>query len=97
MNRRHCKAIVKWERDPSQYPVHEWLRDLVVIYGEVIDRRIEGDAWTVLVRITDFADRKWMTYADVAFLVEEAPWYLFETGYAFSLWAGKNIAKVTIL
>lgn len=97
MERRHCKAIIKWDKDPSRYSMNEWLRDIVVIYGEIIDKKIYGDTWTVPVRITDFIDGTWNTYADVRFLVDEAPWHLLVSGYTFKLWAGRDIATVTIL
>jgi hypothetical protein len=34
---------------------------------------------------------------DVCFLVDEAPWNSLVSGYTFSLWAGREIAKVKIL
>jgi len=39
----------------------------------------------------------WDTYADVAFIMDEAPWHLLEKGYSFNLWAGKDIAVITII
>ncbi|MNF01403.1 hypothetical protein D3C80_2003880 [compost metagenome] len=73
------------------------MRDLVVNYGESKDKTLYGDTWTVLVRITGHVGDTWNTYADVAFIVDEAPWQLLESGYSFNLWAGKDIAKVSIL
>lgn len=32
-----------------------------------------------------------------AFIVDEAPWHLLEPGFSFKLWAGREIAAVTIL
>ncbi|WP_438498376.1 hypothetical protein [Paenibacillus sp. IHBB 3054] len=66
-------------------------------YGEIKDRIFYGNTWTVLVRITRHIDGAWDTYADVAFIVDEAPWQLLEAGYSFNLWAGKDIAIVTII
>ncbi|PUA36420.1 hypothetical protein C8Z91_23725 [Paenibacillus elgii] len=97
VERRHCNAIIEWDKDPSHYPTNVWLRDIVVIYGEIIDKKIYGNTWTVLVRITQLIDNSWSTYADVAFIVDEAPWHLLEKGYSFKLWAGRDIATVTIL
>ncbi|MFE6795376.1 hypothetical protein [Paenibacillus chitinolyticus] len=96
-NRRFIKAFIKWEKDPSQFPASEWMRDIVVNYGEIKDKTFYGDTWTVLVRITRHIEGTWDTYADVAFIVDEAPWKLLETGYSFNLWAGKDIAVVTII
>lgn len=58
---------------------------------------MQGDTWTVLVRITSQVEGTWDTYADVAFIVDEAPWHLWEPGYSFNLWAGKDVATVHIL
>lgn len=77
--------------------MNEWMRDIVVNYGEIKDKIFYGDTWTVLVRITRHIDGTWDTYADVAFIVDEAPWQLLETGYRFNLWAGRDIATVTIV
>ncbi|CAI6079523.1 hypothetical protein [Cohnella sp. JJ-181] len=98
MERRYCKAIIEWinGKDPNKFPLNEWLHDIVVIFGEVVGKIIHGDAWTVLVRVTEVIDES-HTYADVAFIVEEAPWHLLEPGYSFKLWAGRDIAAVTIL
>jgi hypothetical protein len=92
-----AKAIIKWEFNPSSLAANEWLRDIVVIFGEVVGKQIIGDTWTVLVRITGFIPDTWNTYADVAFLVKEAPSHLLVEGYSFTLWAGRNIATVTII
>ncbi len=97
MEQRHCKAIIEWYQDPSDYALHTWLRDIVMIDGEIVDRQIIGSTWTVPVRITSFVDDTWQTYADVGFLVDEAPWDLLISGYTYKLWAGKDIATVTIL
>lgn len=80
MERRHCKAIIEWHKDPGSYPLNVWLRDIVVIYGEIMDKIIRGDTWTVPVRITAFIEGTWSTYADVGFLVDEAPWHLLVNG-----------------
>lgn len=98
MERRHCKAIIEWEKDkdPSKFPLNEWLRDMVVIFGESVGKIIHGDVWTVLVRVTEVIDDT-CTYADVAFIVDGAPWHLLEPGYRFKLWAGRDIANVTIV
>ena len=96
-NRRFIKALINWRKDPSKFPVNEWMRDIVVNYGEIRDKTFFGDTWTVLVRITRHIDGTWDTYADVAFIVDEAPWQLLETGYSFNLWAGKDIALATII
>jgi len=96
-DRRFVQSYIRWKKDPICFPVNEWIRDLVVIHGEIKDRTIYGDTWTVLVRITKPIDGTWDTYADVAFIVDEAPWQLLETGYNFNLWAGKDIAVVTII
>ncbi|MDG0810360.1 hypothetical protein [Cohnella rhizosphaerae] len=98
MERRHCKAIIEWDKDkdPSKFSLNEWLRDIVVIFGEVVGKTIHGDAWTVLVRVKEVVDES-HTYADVTFVVDEAPWHLLEPGFSFKLWAGREIAGVTIL
>ncbi|QSF45664.1 hypothetical protein [Paenibacillus tianjinensis] len=97
MDKRFIKAHISWKKDPSKFPVNEWMRDIVVHYGEIKDKILYGDTWTVLVRITRHIEGTWDTYADVAFIVDEAPWELLETGYRFNLWAGKDIAIVTII
>jgi hypothetical protein len=94
--RRSVKALIKWEKDPSNFPVNEWLRDIVVIFGKIEGKQILGDAWTVLVKITEVIGNTWDTNADVAFIVDEAPWHLFEKGFSFKLWHGRDIATVTI-
>ncbi|MCY9659965.1 hypothetical protein P5G65_16055 [Paenibacillus chondroitinus] len=91
------RAIITWERDPSNIPKDVWLRDLIVNYGEIIGKTFTGDCWTVPVKVTGFIEGTWDTYADVRFLVEEAPWHLLVGGYCFKLWAGKEIATVRIL
>lgn len=97
MERRSCKAIIEWDKDPSRLPLNEWLRDIVVHFGEIKNRTMLGDTWTVLVRINGFVADTCHTYADVAFIVDEAPWHLLENGYSFKLWSGRDIATVTIL
>ncbi|MDI4648034.1 hypothetical protein [Cohnella hashimotonis] len=58
MERKHRKAIIEWDKDkdPNKFPLNEWLRDIVVIFGEVVGRIIHGDVWTVLVRVTEVVD-----------------------------------------
>lgn len=85
---RHTQALITWHRDPSNFSRNEWIRDIVVNYG---------DTWTVLVRITSQVEGTWDTYADVAFIVDAAPWHLWVPGYSFKLWAGKDVATVHIL
>ncbi len=97
MERRFEKAHIKWNNNPILFPVNEWMRDIVVNFGETRDKTFYGDTWTVLVRITKHIDGTWETYADVAFIVDEAPWQLLTTGYSFNLWAGKDIATATIV
>ncbi|WP_373231485.1 hypothetical protein [Cohnella sp.] len=97
MDRKSVKALIKWNKDPSRYADNEWLRDIVANFGGIKDKKFYGDTWTVLVRITKYIEGTWDTYADVAFIVDEAPWQLLVTGYSFNLWAGKDIATVTIV
>lgn len=85
------------EKRPRRVSSKQWLRDHVVNYGEIKDKTIFGDTWTVLVRITRHIDGTWYTYADVAFIVDEAPWQLLESGYSFNPWARNDIAKVNII
>lgn len=89
------EAIIQWENDPASMPLNQWIRDLVVILGGIEGKQIH-DAWTVLVRITEQLP-DWNTRADVTFITEEAPWHLWEPGYCFKLWAGREVATVTIL
>lgn len=49
---RHAQALITWHRDPSKFSRNEWIRDIVVDYGEIIGGVMHGDTWTVLVRIT---------------------------------------------
>lgn len=97
MERRFAKALIKWNKTPVLFPVNEWMREIIVSFGEIHDKTFYGDTWTVLVRITKHIDGTWDTYANVAFIVDEAPWQLLTTGYSFKLWAGKEIATVTIV
>lgn len=97
MDSRCCKAIIQWDKDPTNFSINEWIRDIVVNYGEIKDKKFYGDTWTVLVRITKHIDGTWNTYADVAFIVDEAPWHLLDSGYSFKLWAGRDIATVIII
>ncbi|MBU7316043.1 hypothetical protein [Paenibacillus oleatilyticus] len=97
MERRSCKAIIEWDKDPSHFPVNEWLRDIVVNFGKIENNRFYGDTWTVLVKVNKLIYDTWNTEADVAFIVDEAPWHLLETGFSFKLWAGRDIATVRIL
>lgn len=90
------RAIIHWEIDPSSLPNHEWLRDLVVITGEIRGREIT-EAWTVLVKVIEQIPESWDTNAEVKFITESAPWHLWRKGYSFKLWSGKNVATVTIL
>ncbi|MEK8132958.1 hypothetical protein WMW72_34270 [Paenibacillus filicis] len=88
---------IKTSLDPSHFPVNEWIKDIVVNIGKSENYRFYGDTWTVLVRVYKLIDNTWNTEADVAFIVDEAPWHLLEQGFSFKLWAGKDIATVTIL
>jgi len=90
------KAIINWEFDPSSLPLHEWLRDLVVITGEIRGREIT-ESWTVLVKVVERIPDSWDTHAEVKFVTEIAPWYLWQHGYSFKLWNGKYVATVRIL
>lgn len=94
---RHSQALITWHRDPSKFSRNEWIRDIVVDYEEIIGGGTQGGTWTVLVRITSQVEGTWDTYADVAFIVDEAPWHLWVPGYSFNLWAGKDVATVHIL
>ncbi|MGO4108713.1 hypothetical protein [Paenibacillus sp. YAF4_2] len=94
---RSVKAIISWDRDPTKYELNIWLRDLIVHFGIIEGRQLMGDAWTVSVRVTGFIEGTWDTYADVGFIVDEAPWHELVSGYTFRLWAGKEIATVKIL
>lgn len=96
-DKRSVRAKIDWFKDPKKYPMNVWLRDIIVNYGELKDMTFTGQSWTVLVRITSHIEDSWSTYADVAFIVDEAPWHLLVKGYSFNLWAGKDIATVTIL
>ncbi len=40
---RHTQALITWHRDPSKFSKNEWIRDIVVHYGEIIGK----DAATV--------------------------------------------------
>lgn len=66
---RHAQALITWYRDPSSFSRDEWIRDIVVHYGEIIDRVMHRDTWTVLFRIISQVEGTWDTYADVAFLL----------------------------
>ncbi|MEW9701958.1 hypothetical protein [Paenibacillus sp. SI8] len=95
-DRRSAKAKIEWYKDPSRYPLNVWLRDIIVNYGELKDRTFTGQSWTFLVRVTSLVEDSWSIYADVAFIVDEAPWHLLVKGYSFNLWAGREIATVSI-
>ncbi|MGC5327683.1 hypothetical protein [Brevibacillus sp. SYSU BS000544] len=97
MDRKSAKAMINWDIDPSNLPTNEWIRDIVMNTGEIRGNRIYGDTWTVLVRITSHINGTWDTFADVAFIVDEAPWHLLKKDYTFTLWSGKDIATVTII
>lgn len=97
MDRRPVQALIHWDIDPSRLPLNEWIRDLIVNFGQIKDKTLYGDSWTVLVRITKPMEGTRDTYADVAFIVDEAPWHLLEPGFCFKLWAGKEVATVVIL
>lgn len=90
-----AKALIRWEFDPSPLPLNEWLRDLVVITGEIRGREVT-EAWTVLVKIVDRVPESWNSYAEVKFITESAPWHLWQQGFSFKLWNGKDVATVTI-
>jgi len=94
---RSLKSIIAWERDPNNYARNVWLRDLIVYNGEIKGKQFIGDTWTMPVRITGMIEGTWNTYADVCFLVDEAPWHDLVSGYTFRLWAGSEIATVKIL
>ncbi|WP_219837591.1 hypothetical protein [Paenibacillus sp. R14(2021)] len=94
---RSVKATITWEKDPARFLLNTWITDIIVNYGELKGKHFIGDSWTVPVRITSFVEGTWDTFADVGFLVDEAPWHLLVSGYTFRLWAGKEIATVKIL
>lgn len=94
---RSVNALVQWDKDPSKYPCNIRLPDLIVHYGSIEGKRLTGEAWTVPVRITGYIEGTYDTYADVRFLVDEAPWHLLVSGYEFKLWAGREIATVKVL
>lgn len=94
---RFVKALIHWDKDPSKYPCNTWLPDLIVHYGSIEGRQLTGEAWTVPVRITSLIEGTHDTYADVRFLVDDAPWHLLVSGYMFKLWAGKDIASIKVL
>ncbi|MDQ0060207.1 hypothetical protein J2T14_002379 [Paenibacillus harenae] len=67
-------ALITWDRDPSSFSCNTWLQDLIVNCGSLEGRQFVGDAWTVQVRITDLIEGTWDTYADIRFIVDDAPW-----------------------
>ncbi len=95
--RRSAKAIIKWDINPSGFQVNEWIRDIVVIFGEIKGKQIIGDTWTVLVNIKGFIENTWDTNADVAFIVDVAPWHLLIKGFSFKFWNGMDIVTVIII
>lgn len=94
---RSVKALITWDSDPSKYPCNTWLRDLIINYGSLEGKQFTGEAWTVLVRITGLIEGTWDTYADVRFIVDDAPWQDLVRGYTFRLWAGREVATVKVL
>lgn len=96
-NIRSVHALVQWDTEPIKYPSNIWLPDLIVHFGSIEGNKLTGEAWTVPVRITGFIEGTCDTYADVRFLVDEAPWHLLVSGYEFRLWAGREIATVKVL
>jgi len=97
VERRSCQAIIEWDKDPASFPINEWLQDLVVNFGKIENNKLCGETWTVLVKISSSIGGTWNTYAEVAFIVDEAPWHLLKPGYRFKLWVGKDIAAVNIV
>jgi len=89
------KAIIKWDFDPLSLPFHEWIRDLIVITGEIRGREIT-EAWTVLVKVVERIPESWDTYAEVKYITDDAPWHLWHQGYSFKLWNGRDVATVMI-
>lgn len=94
---RSVKALITWDSDPSKYPCNTWLLDLIVNYGTLEGKQFTGEAWTVPVKITGLIEGTWDTYADVRFLVDDAPWQELVSGYTFRLWAGREVATVKVL
>jgi hypothetical protein len=94
---RLVKALITWDSDPSEYPCNTWLQELIVQYGSTEGKQLSGEAWSVPVRITGLIEGTWETYADVRFLVDDAPWQVLVSGYTFRLWAGTEIATVKVL
>jgi hypothetical protein len=94
---RSVKALITWDKDSSKFPCNIWLQELIVNYGDLEGEQFTGDTWTVPVRITSQIEGTWQTYADVRFLVDDAPWGDLVSGYTFRLWAGREIATVKVL
>ncbi|TXK74636.1 hypothetical protein FU659_28930 [Paenibacillus sp. N3.4] len=86
-----------WDTDPIKFPCNTWLQDLIVHFGSIEGKQLTGEAWTVLVSITGLIEGMWDTFADVRFLVDDAPWQDLVCGYTFRLWAGREVATVKIL
>jgi hypothetical protein len=40
--RRTATALITWKIDPNNFPVNKWIRDIVVIFGEIKDKQILG-------------------------------------------------------
>ncbi|WP_025681583.1 hypothetical protein [Paenibacillus massiliensis] len=100
MNRRHMQAMIQWHLDPARFPDGEWMRDMIVMLGDHENRqdgRSVGGSWTVLVRVMERSEGTWDTFGDVAFITDEAPWHLLTPGFTFELWAGRDIATVTVM
>jgi len=94
---RLVNALITWKSDPRNLPYNIWLQDLIVNYGKLECNQFSGEAWTVQVRITDLIEDTWDTYADVRFIVDDAPWQDLISGYTFRLWAGREVATVKVL
>jgi hypothetical protein len=94
---RSVKALITWDTDPSKFPCNTWLQDIIVHFGITEGKQLTGEAWTVQVKISGLIEGTWDTYADVQFLVDDAPWQDLISGYTFRLWAGREVATVKVL
>jgi len=100
MDRRHMPAMIQWHLEPVCFTDGEWLQDIIVKLGDNENNpnsKPVGGSWTVLVRITERSEGTWDTFGDVAFIRDEAPWPLLTAGFTLELWAGRDIATVTIM